>query len=130
MAELDVTKFKVGAVFYGVTETNNAFHRKKIHRNIGGEDWFRYEMPIVTYKLVTYKVLGVLRKHLEGQWEKNSDYDLLTEIFVSSTSKEDKASEYTMFIDDMDCEKYFFDKKEALVYIEKMTALAKERDRT
>ena len=128
MTELDVSKFKIGSVFYGVTETNNAFHRKKIHREIDGEDWFKYEMPLVTYKVVTYTVLGILTKHLEGQWDTDSEYEFLTEIFVKSESK-DGDKTYTMYTDDMDSKKYFLDKEEALAYIEHMSENTKELDK-
>jgi hypothetical protein len=129
MAELDVSKFKVGDVFYGVTETNNSYFRKKIHREIDGEDWFKYDTPRVTYKIVTYAVLGTLTKHLEGQWDEHSDYDLLSEIFVRSESSEDDVKTYTMYINDMDSKKYFLDKKEAMSYIEQMTEKVRELDK-
>lgn len=128
MAELDVTKFKVGDVFYGVKESNNAFHRKKIHRTINGEDWFKYSAPLVTYSVITYRVLGILTKHLNGEWESNSDCDFLTEIYVSS---DDGAStqKYTMYVDDMDSEKYFLDKGNAKRYIDQKIAFNKEIDK-
>lgn len=128
MSELDVAKFKIGDVFHGVSESNNAFHRKKIHREIDGEDWFKYEMPLVTYKVVTYTVLGILTKHLEGQWDTDSEYEFMTEIFVKSESK-DGDKTYTMYTNDMDSKRYFLDKEEALAYIEHMSEDIKELDR-
>lgn len=128
MSELDVAKFKIGDVFYGVSESNNAFHRKKIHREIDGEDWFKYEMPLVTYKVVTYTVLGILKKQLEGEWEKDSEYELMTEIFVKSET-DDAAMTYTMHTDDVESKQYFLDKEEALDYIEHMSEDIKELDR-
>ena len=128
MAELDVSKLKVGTVFYGVKESNNAFHRKKIHRVINGEDWFKYEMPLKTYEVVTYNVLGILTKHLEGEWEPNSDYEFLTEIYVSSTI-DSSTQKYTMYVDDMDSDKYFVDKSSALSYAKYMNKKSKELDR-
>lgn len=129
MPELDVVKFKIGDVFYGVSESNNAFHRKKIHREIDGEDWFKYDKPLVTYKVVTYTVLGILTKHLEGQWDTDSEYEFMTEIFVKSESK-DGDKTYTMYTDDMDSKRYFLDKEEALAYIEHMVETTKEIDKT
>jgi hypothetical protein len=128
MAALDVSKLKVGTVFYGVKESNNAFHRKKIHRVINGEDWFKYEMPLTTYEVVTYNVLGVLTKHLEGEWEPHSDYEFLTEIYVSS-SADSSTQKYTMYVDDMDSDKYFLDKSSALVYSKDMNKKSKELDK-
>lgn len=129
MAELDVSKFKIGDVFYGVAESNNAFFRKKIHREIDGEDWFKYDSPLVAYKIVAYTVLGILTKHLEGQWEENSDYELLTEIFVRSESTENGVKKYTMYTNDMDSKNYFLDKEEAAAYIEEMMEKTRELDR-
>lgn len=129
MVELDVSKFKIGDVFYGVAKSNNAFFRKKIHREIDGEDWFKYDKPLVTYKIVTYTVLGILTKHLEGQWEENSDYELLTEIFVRSESAENDVEKYTMYTNDMDSKNYFLDKEEAAAYIEEMMEKTRELDR-
>lgn len=128
MAALDVSKLKVGAVFYGVKESNNAFHRKKIHRVINGEDWFKYEMPLMTYEVVTYTVLGVLTKHLEGEWEPNSEFEFQTEIYVSSTAGS-STQKYTMYTDDMDSDKYFLDKSSALAYSKDMNKKSKELDK-
>lgn len=129
MAELDVSKFEVGDVFYGVSESNNAFFRKKIHREIDGEDWFKYDNPLVTYKVVTYTVLGILTKHLEGQWDEHSEYDFLTEIFVKMESSEDDVKTYTMYTNDMDSKQYFLDKEEAVLYIEQMMEKTRELDK-
>lgn len=128
MAELDPNKFSVGDVFYGVKDSINAYHRKKIMRVIDGEDWFKYDMPPVTYKLVTYEVLGILTKTLDGEWEHNSEYELQPEIYVSSDA-DPKVTRYTMYVNDMDCSKYFLDKDEALAHIETLCAKSKEMDR-
>ena len=128
MAELDVSKLKVGTVFYGIKESNNAFHRKKIHRVINGEDWFKYEMPLITYDVVTYNVLGIRTKHLEGEWEPNSDYEFLTEIYVSSTV-DSSTQKYTMYVVDVDSDKYFLDKSSALSYAKDMNKKSKELDK-
>lgn len=133
MAQLDVSEFKVGDVFYGVKEINNAFHRKKIYCEIDGEYWFKYEKPLVSYATVTYRVLGILKKHLEGAWEPNSDYELATEIYVEHEVVEDEKtsiSQFTMYMDDMDSKVYFSTKEDAIRHIEQMMEINKELDKT
>lgn len=123
----DSEKLKVGDTFYSVKERNQAFHRKKIHQVIDGEDWFRYNMPPRTYEIVTYTVLGILRKELEGQWKHDpGGYDLQTEFFVRH---EDETHVGTHEMDFYGGErKYFLDKEEALVYKSKLEAEARELD--
>ena len=128
MAELDVTKFKVGSVFYGVRNTINAYHRKKIYREIDGEQWFKYDLPLASYSIVTYTVIGILNKTLEGEWEPHSDYELCREIYVSLET-DGKTEKYTMYTDDIEAEKYFLDKAEALAYIDTMHEKDREIDR-
>jgi hypothetical protein len=60
--------------FYLVEETNNYLKRTKIHKNIDGVDWFRYSMPIRTYTVVTYQVLGISKVIIDGDWEIDGDY--------------------------------------------------------
>jgi hypothetical protein len=118
MAGLDPTKISVGDIFYGVKDITNAFHRKKIHRIIDGEDWFKYDMPPTTYKLITYEVLGILSKRLVGEWEYDSEYELRTELYVRS----DASPPYTMDANDLESANYFLDKEEATVYIDSLYA--------
>ena len=123
----DSEKLKVGDVFYSVKERNHAFHRNKIHKEIDGEDWFRYDMPLRTYEIVTYTVLGILRKEIEGQWKHDpGGYDLQTEFFVRY---QDETHVGTHEMDFYGGErKYFLDKDEALVYKSELEAEAKELD--
>ena len=123
----DPEKLKVGVVFYSVKERNQAFHRKKIHQEINGEDWFKYSMPLLTYEIVTYRVLGILRKELEGQWKHDpGGYDLQTEFFVH---RQDETHVGTHEMDFYGGEqKYFFDKDEALMYKSELEAKARELD--
>lgn len=125
----DSEKLKVGDVFYSVKERNQAFHRKKIHQEIDGEDWFRYDMPPRTYEIVTYTVLGILRKELEGEWRHDpGGYDLQTEFFVRY---QDETHVGTHEMDFYGGEtKYFLDKDEALVYKSELEAEAREMDMT
>lgn len=120
---------KVGDVFYSVKERNQAFARKKIHRVIDGEDWFMYDRPLRTYELVTHKVLGILRKELEGQWKHDPGaYDLQTEFFVSYQDETHVGAHVMNFYGDED--KYFVDKDEALDYIKTLEEEAREMDKT
>lgn len=125
----DPNKLKVGDVFYGIQERNDAFHRKKIHQEIDGQDWFRYDQPLRTYELVTFKVLGILRKELEGKWKYNEDSDLETEYFLESTNAT-HVQRYTDFLDGDAGDDYFVDKDAALDYIKILEAQAKELDKT
>ena len=113
---------KVGDVFYSAKERNTAFHRKKIHQVINGEDWFMYDRPLRTYELVTHKVLGILRKELEGNWTyTDPDGDLETQYRVQSLDST-HMSTCQMYFDENS--KYFVDKQEALDYIKTLEAAA------
>lgn len=125
----DPKNLRVGDVFYGIQEHNQSFRRKKIHREIDGEDWFRYDQPLRTYELVTLKVLGILRKELEGDWEYDEDSDLETEYFLESTN-DTHVQRYTDFLDEDARDDYFVDKSSALDYIKILEAQAKELDKT
>jgi hypothetical protein len=124
----DTTMLKVGDVFYSIKERNQAFHRSKIHKKIDGQDWFRYTLPLRTYELVTHKVLGILRKDLEGQWQPGDpDWDLDTEFFIQ---KEDAThvGTSTAYLDEED--QYYLDKDQALAQIEILKAQAREMDKS
>jgi len=125
----DEKDLKVGSVFYSVKEHNQAFARKKIYQEIDGEDWFKYDMPIRTYEIATWEVLGILRKELEGQWKHDpGGYDLQTEFFVRH---QDETHVGTHELDFYGGEKkYFLDKDEALVYKSELEAEAREMDMT
>lgn len=125
----DPSKLKVGDVFYGIQERNAAFHRKKIHQVIDGQDWFRYDRPLNTYELVTFKVLGILRKKLEGKWKYDEDTDLETEYFLESMNAT-HVQRYTDFLDSDAGDDYFVDKQKALDYIKILEAQTKELDKT
>lgn len=125
----DPNKLKVGGVFYGIQERNTSFHRKKIHQVIDGQDWFRYDKPLNTYELVTFKVLGILRKELEGKWKYDFDPDLDTEYFLESVNAT-HVQRYTDTLNDDAGDDYFVDKQEALDYIKILEAQAKELDET
>lgn len=118
---------KVGDNFYSVKERNTAFHRKKIHKEIDGEDWFKYDIPLRTYEIVDWEVLGILRKELEGKWKHDPDgVDLMTEYFVRFMDETHVGTTVKDFYDGED--KYFVDMEEALVYKSKLEAEAREMD--
>ena len=117
---------KVGDKFYSVKERNQSFHRKKIHQEIDGEDWFKYNMPLRTYEIVTWEVLGILRKELEGQWKHDPDgVDTATEYYVRYMDSTHVGNREKDFYDDT---KYFVDMEEALVYKLELEQQAKEMD--
>jgi hypothetical protein len=128
MATLDVKSLSVGDVFYGAKDTNNGFLRKKIYREIDGVQWFRYDMPLASYSLVTYTVLGLLDKTLSGIWERNSGYDLSIEIYLSYEVDGVK-SEYTMYAEDLDSKELFLDRDEALAHMENIYTKNQDLDR-
>ena len=124
----DATMLKVGDMFYSIKERNQAFHRSKIHKKIDGQDWFRYTLPLRTYELVTHKVLGILRKDLEGQWRPGDpDWDLETEYFVQ-IQDETHVGNTTTYLDEED--QYYLDKDQALAQIEILRAQAREMDKS
>lgn len=125
---IDPEKLKVGDVFYSVKERNQSFRRKKIHQVIDGEDWFKYDMPLRTYEIATWEVVGILRKELEGRWKHDPDgVDTATEYYVRYQDATHMGNHVISFYDEM---KYFVDIEEAMVYKETMELAAKELDKT
>ena len=126
----DSEKLKVGDVFYSIKEHNQAFNRAKIQMELDGVDWFRYDRPLRTYEIVTWEVLGILRKELEGQWKPDPggyDFDLQTEFFVQY---KDETSVRTLELDFYDAEeKYFVYKDDALQYKQELEQQAREMDK-
>jgi hypothetical protein len=118
---------KVGDVFYSVKERNQAFARKKIYQEIDEYRWFRYDRPLRTYEIVTYKVLGILRKELEGMWKHDpGGYDLQTEYYVRYQDETHAgAHEMEFYVGE---KKYFVDMNEALVYKSELETEAREMD--
>jgi hypothetical protein len=126
---MDATTLKVGDVFYGV-KSNGNFHRNKIYRKIDGEEWFKYDTPRVDHFLITYNVMGILKKTIEGAWSTDQEYELSTEIYLrSQTEKDIFPNFFTMFIDDFADKHYFVDKDEALAHIEMLNEKDREFDR-
>jgi hypothetical protein len=121
----DSEKLQVGDVFYSVRERNTL--RKKIHQVIDGEDWFKYDHPLRTYEIVTYTVLGILRKELQGEWKHDpGGYELQTEFYVRWQNETHVGTHEMDFYGGE--KKYFVDKDEALVYKSELEAEARELD--
>ena len=116
-------KLKVGDMFYYVNEHNQAFARKKIHQEIDGEDWFKYDRPLRTYEIEIYEVIGILRKELEGEWKET--HELRTEFLVRCQDETRLTTFEMTFYDDS---KYFADMGEALVHKLNLEAQAREMD--
>jgi len=126
----DHEKLKVGDVFYGIKEKNQAFNRAKIQMELDGVDWFRYDKPLRTYELETYEVLGILRKELEGEWYLDSEPEA-TEYYVQYKSNTEVLPLMMDFVEYLMTKKhYFVDKDEALDYIKTLEAEAREMDKT
>lgn len=123
----DATKLKVSDVFYQIHEHINAFKNRKEHRVIDGEDWFKYTMPIRTYTISTSKVIGILRKELEGEWTDLEKSDLFTQYYVEYDYKNSTRTTTMCFEDDLDT--YYFDKDQALARVEILDAAAREMDK-
>lgn len=131
MTNFNASELNVGDTFYGVKSDVNTLTRKKIFREIDGEQWFKYDISRKEHTLVVYKVLGILRKNLEGDWEPNAEYETTTEIRVSSETASGQKSSFTLFEDDLTdlTKRYFLDKDSALAYIETLYENDKELDR-
>lgn len=123
----DSTKLKIGDVFYQIHEHLNTFQNRKEHRVIDGEDWFKYTKPIRTYTISTSKVIGILRKELEGEWTDLEKSDLWTQYYVEYDYKNSIQRTTMCFEEELD--DYFFDKDEALACIEILDAAAREMDK-
>lgn len=127
---VDPDTLKVGDVFYTVKEKSNMLARKKIHQEIDGEIWFKYDRPPRSYEIVSYEILGIIRKQLEGEWsDKYEDkIDLDTQYCVKKqveTSNADFIAEF-YFYDEYHL--FYMDKNEALKYKEKLEKKALEMD--
>lgn len=124
----DKKKLEVGSTFYSVHETNNAFSRKKEYKEINGVEWFRYSHPPKTYTIVEYRVLGILTKHLSGEWDKTNSWELNTEYYIDRVTFETE-NPYTT--DDFSYaeREYFFSLSDAEKYKKELEELDKKLDR-
>lgn len=113
---------KLGDKFYKINVKSSFFHRKKIHKKIDGEDWFRYDIPLREYEIITYTVMGILRKNIEGEWKYGNEYDLNTEIYVHCDYENGNTNSHIFrFHQEIDDYANFFtDKNEAIARIKKL----------
>lgn len=119
---LNKNKLKVGDTIFKVTEKNLVFNRKKIHREIDGQDWFRYETPFREYNISTYVILGILNPKLEGKWPEDENYSLETEYYVLN----DQDKLFTTWLDE---DTYFSNYEDAETHMKKLEEDAKEIDK-
>jgi hypothetical protein len=78
---------KLGQTIYRLEEKGHAFSRKKIHMEIDGQDWFRYSKEIRTYRIVSFEVVGILKKELEGEWNPDEVYELVTQYCIRNNEE-------------------------------------------
>jgi hypothetical protein len=104
----DIEKLKVGDVFFSIDEDNNIIRRKKIHKVIDGQDWWRYDVHIRTYSIATHEVLGIVRSTLQGVWIEGGAWDLLAKHHVKTESRGETSS---YFITDDEPEHGYFHRK-------------------
>lgn len=119
---------KVGDIFYAVEETNNALFRKKIHRVIDGENWFKYTAPLHSHYLKEYIILGIMQKSLIGVWDKNEFFQMEDDYYVQVTTPTGVSS-YVTPLDTTDGAKFFVYKDDALNYIKSLEAQSLEIDK-
>jgi hypothetical protein len=122
---IDPNVLKVGDVFFDVREQNNGLFRTKIRQEIDGVEWFRYDKPVFTYKIVECLVLGILEKNLKGTWDPDGKYELETCYYIEDDTQRYAYGFYELSND----QNIFIDKSEALLYKETMELKAKEIDR-
>lgn len=128
MSKLNYDDLKVGDKFYALRDNNTAFSRKKIHAVIDGVDWFRYDNPPITYHIVEYEVLGIVRKCLEGEWHQNEMDELCPLLHLRATSGIETPH---TFVDDccyFEHRDYFVDFNEVVLYKELKEKEAREMD--
>lgn len=125
---IDYEELKVGDKFYGVRERNTAFNRKKIHRVIDGEDWFKYDTPLRTYEVIEYTVLGILKKKLEGKWKLGEEYELEAQFYISSIDETHMKNFTTLDNDWFKNDHHFYHRSEAEEMIKTLDKQAKEMD--
>lgn len=82
---IDETNIKLHDIFYGVKKRLNTFPRKKIHVEIDGVHYYRYEDDLhYEHVIHKYVVLGVLNKQLTGDWPESDD-STETEFYIESS---------------------------------------------
>lgn len=124
---VDPNTLKVGDVFYTVKEKSNMLARKKIHQEIDGEIWFKYDRPARSYEIVSYRIEGIIRKKLEGEWNDSYDFDLDNQYYVER-QVENSNPHYTEFYFHDEYDLFYMDENEALAHKAKLEKEAMEMD--
>jgi len=123
------SEISVGDKFYYVKEENLMLTRKKIVREIDGEIWYKYDSPPKSYDLIEVQILGLISKHLNGQWDENEESSLIDEMFVKfNYEKDNRVRCDTLYIDFFDDYKIFLNKNEAIEYKLQLEKELKEQD--
>jgi hypothetical protein len=83
---IDFETLPIYTVFYHVRKKCNSFNTNKKHTFVDeeGNTWHRYDKPVFEYVVREYKLLGRLKKVLEGQWD--TEYELETEYVIDTQS--------------------------------------------
>ena len=86
MSKIDFETLPLDTVFYHVSKKCNAFNTRKKHTFVDndGNVWHRYDKPTFEYEVRKYKLIGRLKKVLEGRW--NTEYELETEYLIDTLS--------------------------------------------
>jgi hypothetical protein len=82
---IDFETLPIDTVFYHVCKKGNTFTKNRYtFVDEEGNTWHRYDKPVFEYVILEYKLIGRLKKVLEGQWD--TEYELDTEYLVDTQS--------------------------------------------
>lgn len=117
-------RLELGTKIYYV-EDNHVFSRKKIYMtDENGVEWYRYDTPLRTQRLIEYEVVGRVLRDIEGQV---SDPEDLTDVYYLN----DGPTVIPADINESDhWSGYFLDKEEALAWIESRREEAQRIERS
>lgn len=85
MSKINFETLPIDTSFYHVRKKFNSFTANRytfVDEN--GNTWHRYDKPPSEYVVLEYKLLGRLKKVLEGKW--NTDYELDIEYLIDTQS--------------------------------------------
>ena len=81
---IDFETLPIYTVFYHVYKKCNSFTKNRYtFVDEEGNTWHRYDKPVFEYVVREYKLIGRLKKVLEGDW--NTEYELDTEYLVDNS---------------------------------------------
>lgn len=82
---IDFETLPIGTVFYYLRKKGNTFTKNRYtFVDEEGNTWHRYDKPVYEYVIHEYKLIGRLKKVLEGVWD--TQYDLDTEYKIDTQS--------------------------------------------